>query len=327
MTTTTAPATPSAPTVPNESQIYAQVAKSATHRTASKYARFLDTITHLQDHQETIYHPSELKHHQVTLPNIRLCYNVQFRPMEIGSMSPVQFFIDHNKKCFALNSTSEEKCAKKGAKLFAFDAIFTGTISNKLRLLPKTMLVEPLCALVNGCLENVVMLTIDDQASKEDRCKCSPILQSSSREVVEFRELTHRGLMLHAISWLFDAIDNEKTTTPRASLKLSITALYHRYMFDMIPFDRTRPLSVDCFTSVQQHVEYECATAKQAAAYLELALEHYALLDMMFTMVDDGRDCDNLNTHDHLFLFTLHLYKYEILPAGDKQGTHFLWCP
>lgn len=273
------------PPVPNE--IYAQVMRSSSQQ--SKLVKFMDTIGPLHE-----------RHQQEDTGSwapIRLFYNVGFKQgLDSGPLAPVQFSIDHNRKCFSVLHSTTAVGPRKRAKLFAFDHIFEGSLSSKLRTIPRIVLADTVDAIVGNHLSSVVILAIDDQLG--DHRRKSP--------VVEFRELTHRALMLHSIKWLFEAITDCRSHT---TVKLSAMAVFHHKLIDMI--QSSEQPSGPLFTSVKQEILYPVENAAQAASYLERSLEHYSKLQQLLL--------DNCEQLDCIFVFTLHLFRYE--PVADKQGN------
>ncbi|KAH7644474.1 hypothetical protein HUG17_0012 [Dermatophagoides farinae] len=281
---------------------------------------------------------------QMVNPNW-LNFWIQFQESR-STKQPNWFQIDSERRCLSIqqklpqnnqNENNSPSSSSSAIKLIPFDHIFSGSLPEKLRSIPATLLTKPIESFANGRLNNAVIIAIDDFI---DQCcpMSSPTSagyldindQQKSNLINEFRQFVHRGLMMHSIAWMFDAINNrvddeclnESNVNPklshchsginhnRAYIQLSASALFHHKIYDLIANNRSSSPSQSTLVAVDHEIEYECVNARQAANHLERAL---AFLEQIHLNHPNGQ------RNEHLFVFTIHLYRYQFVPLANSR--------
>ncbi|OTF79041.1 hypothetical protein BLA29_002544 [Euroglyphus maynei] len=264
--------------------IYAQIQREPNRE--SKLERFLQTIPRFRSKSTQSSHRQR---------NVRIGFNLDSRS---SNKLPSWFQVDSERRCLSI------KEQQSSIRMIPYDYLFLGSLPEKLRSIPATLLTEPIESLADGRLHNAVIIAIDD-----------PINMSLTNE---FRQFVHRGLMMHSIAWLFDAIhngiENEKCLNQsnhnRAFIQLSASVLFPHKIYDLIGNDHHS--SQSALVAVDQEIEYECLNARQAANHLERAL---GLLQQIHS-------ANNL----HLFVLTIHLYRFQMV-ANTASANSSKKCP
>ncbi|KAH9511461.1 hypothetical protein DERF_009924 [Dermatophagoides farinae] len=299
--------------------IYAQIQREPDGE--SKLVKFLDTIPRFQSKLTQI---SSLQNQRKI---VRIAYNLESRSTNQPKLKVPQNNQNEN------NSPS----SSSAIKLIPFDHIFSGSLPEKLRSIPATLLTKPIESFASGRLNNAVIIAIDDFIDQ-----CCPLSsptsagyldindQQKSNLINEFRQFVHRGLMMHSIAWMFDAINNrvddeclnESNVNPKLShchsginhnsayIQLSASALFHHKIYDLIANNRSSSPSQSTLVAVDHEIEYECVNARQAANHLERAL---AFLEQIHLNHPNGQ------RNEHLFVFTIHLYRYQFVPLANSR--------
>lgn len=191
-----------------EEKIYAKVKRTQNY--SSKLIKFVDTIPAFVDSRNKIGNRNDCS-------NLKIAYNIEFKlPFNILdeknkilcniSVDIDQSFLRIEKSVLGMEQLAEENNQTDNLRLFPFDQIFVGSLSNKLRLMPKALLTESIQSLLNGSLQNAVFLAIDGNESNVDNYGDQEP-KAPLKTFNKFHQfLLHRGLMMHSIAWLFDAI-------------------------------------------------------------------------------------------------------------------------
>lgn len=290
--------------------------------------------------------------------NLKIVYNVEFKlPFNIVDennkiLYNISANIEQNLLQIKAEQLSEQKEEADNLQQFPFNQIFVGSLSEKLRLMPKALLTDSIESLLNGTHQNAVILAIDGNDSYFDNFRNQQPPKAPLKIFNKFHKfLLHRGLMMHSIAWLFDAIAianmNDPNFTPStlncsqtknishksvfnhqnnqnynisASIQLSCSAIFHDQIIDLISFDIDSRCCNDPkdFITVEQEREYACANAKQATHYLERSLNVYVKLkNLLFNSIGHqnlrSTKCKNsYNDDDEICHLIEHLFVFTI---------------
>ncbi|XP_075678586.1 uncharacterized protein LOC113794164 isoform X2 [Dermatophagoides pteronyssinus] len=303
--------------------IYAQIKRETNSNNNSKLIKFFETLPRFQSGLPSSSLSTNIN--QSHRKTVRIGYNLDLRSNKL----PDWFQLDSEHKCLSIIQQKQQnqtnQSSNQSIKLIPYDHIFIGSLPEKLLSIPITILTEPIQLLAYGHLNNAVIITIDDlidplmiiNNNNNDDCCISNINQQKPTNLInEFQQFVHRGLMIHSIAWLFDAInhhhhnsdDNDECLNPntnRAYIQLSASILFHHKIYDLIANrSSSSSSSQSTLVAVDQEIEYECNDARHAVSHLEHA----------FNLLEQIHSTTNKQKNEYLFVLTIHLYRFQLIP-------------